>query len=254
MQKIIKTACLNTSSLIDFDSMLSDYVNQYQNANLDVEIQFNSYRGSSYSNISALIIGREKLPDFNPRNLKASLYYTGQKVLIKITCRCHTSIGFYGEFTYLCFKILSVKGGIKMNYWKQISEMLQLEWNEETQESEEFYLVGFHPSYVCRISKKGLYTNTLNDTTIPISDSTLIINQILSGEIYIKKLPWKPKDGDKVYVVSFNTSTLWWQSYFHLNDILIRRNHERGLIFKTKEEAESAGKRILELWEEERSK
>lgn len=124
-----------------------------------------------------------------------------------------------------------------MNYMKQVAEMLGLEWDEEKQCSEEFNISNTI-SNPCKITSKG----TFNKFNSPVT----CLYAILTGEVQIQKLPWKPKHGEKYYYACIDHVDLYDDSYWSdcKTDIL---RHKAGLIYHTKEEAIARTDEILRL-------
>lgn len=91
--------------------------------------------------------------------------------------------------------------------------------------------------------------NSGNDTWTVASDTRLL--DILYGRLRIRKLPWKPRENERYYYPLPSDKDLWggttWTDSNYDN---IRLN--RGLVFKTIEEAVAAAEKILAVVKEER--
>lgn len=96
-----------------------------------------------------------------------------------------------------------------------------------------------------------------SDGDITIRDTDNVYKKVIPGEIYesiIKgklKPVWKPGKRDKYYIVEFANEELfaeeYWTNAYYDNEL-----YNKGLIFKTKEEAiESANKMLNALKEED---
>lgn len=121
-----------------------------------------------------------------------------------------------------------------MNYFKQVAEMLGVKLDEE------FKLNSgddcFQAMY--KITKDGLLYNI--GTRWEGSSS---LGRIISGQLTIVKLPWKPKNGE----LYWHYSEAWkegiscdWEGGF--NDLLLWK---AGNCFRTEEEATAKGKEIM---------
>lgn len=132
--------------------------------------------------------------------------------------------------------------GLLMNYIPKICEMLGLEWDEENQESEEF----------------DIQTKTLTIKALKIKDgevqlvahengvSTDWLKSILTGAVKIMRKPWKPKVGDGYFCTDINNENFYSKTGW-TNNSYDNRQYERGLAFKTEEEAVAKAKEILEM-------
>lgn len=128
-----------------------------------------------------------------------------------------------------------------MNYWKQFAEMLGLELGEE------FILTDSDgerkDEYKYKIIEDGLYRKEANAVAL-YAEPSVTLDCILNGDYIVVKQPWKPKEGEKYWYYSAlgkNASCTIWTFY----GIDFYRYHV-GNCFKTKEEAETKGKEIME--------
>ena len=127
-----------------------------------------------------------------------------------------------------------------MNYYKQIAEMLGVELGEE-------------------FSLKGNYTGEINRPRYKITQeeglmfsigskewkrSTILLS-IIDGAYSIVKLPWKPKEGEQYFYCSIlGKSIVVSTNWACFNSDLCR--WKCGNCFRTKEEARTKGKEIME--------
>ena len=126
-----------------------------------------------------------------------------------------------------------------VNCMKQVTEMLGLRWNDNAQLSEDFKIEFSNNSsgnsdkeVIAFLSTSGLHI--VSEDIYPLYEAYTLI-RILSGEIKVKKLPWKPKDGEYVYLAhvlpTYIRLVIWKESKFKLY-------YELGLVAKTEKEAE----------------
>ena len=128
-----------------------------------------------------------------------------------------------------------------MNYWKQFAEMLGLELGEE------FSLTKSNGEKVnedtYRITEDGIYYQSVSHSAW-WAESAETLGLLLMGDIKAVPKPWKPKKGD-IYscysVLSNQVISVKWVD--GVDDLLLWK---AGNCFKTKEEAETKGKKIME--------
>ena len=128
-----------------------------------------------------------------------------------------------------------------MNYWKQFAEMLGLELGEE------FSLTKSNGEKVnedtYRITEDGIYYQSVSHCAW-WAESAETLGLLLMGDIKAVPKPWKPKKGD-IYscysVLSNQVISVKWVD--GVDDLLLWK---AGNCFKTKEEAETKGKKIME--------
>ena len=127
-----------------------------------------------------------------------------------------------------------------MNYYKKIAEMLGVELEEEFKLKPSCLEKPWNCLY--RFSKDGL-ENKYSDLSWVKCEKGAIDN-ILTGQTEVIKIPWKPKEGEKYlyYSEPFNQaiSHKWYGGNY---DLLLWKV---GNCFKTKEEADIKGKEIME--------
>lgn len=127
-----------------------------------------------------------------------------------------------------------------MNYYKKIAEMLGVELEEEFKLKPSCLEKPWNCLY--RFSKDGL-ENKYSDLSWVKCEKGAIDN-ILIGQTEVIKIPWKPKTGEPYwyYSVGLKEANLTqWED--KLWDLLYWKV---GNFFKTKEEAQSKGKEIME--------
>ena len=129
-----------------------------------------------------------------------------------------------------------------MTYYKQFAEILGLELGQEfrtvepnsKQESKDVY----------RIEDDGVYSAVSSNAALWGREQSTIVDRLLGGVLEVVPKPWKPSEG----------YTYWWYSIAwkqaidnefnsSIGDLL---HWKVGNCFKTKEEAETKGKEIME--------
>ena len=130
-----------------------------------------------------------------------------------------------------------------MNYYKQIAEMLDLELEQEFVITD---LDGKRKDTITyKFTEDGLFSKA-NDLSAKV---TLILDLLLTGKYKAVPKPWKPKKGDEYWRCSskcgFVSSTIW------LDDVIDICGWKSGNCFRTKEEAETKGKEIMEQLQKE---
>ena len=132
-----------------------------------------------------------------------------------------------------------------MNYYKQFAEMLGLELEQE------FVLTDVDGNrknkYTYKITEYGLLYKS---TTLNWAISSLgTIGKLLDGDYKAVPKPWKPKKGEKYlyYSTYFDeaSSCIWTDG---VSDLLLWK---LGNCFRTKEEAKTKGKEIMEQIQKE---
>lgn len=133
-----------------------------------------------------------------------------------------------------------------MNYYKQFAEMLGLELEQE------FILTDADGK------RKDVYTYKITEDGVLYKSPTFVnwsvnslgtVGKLLNGDVKAVPKPWKPKKGEAYWhysevwgeVISFD----WEDCYY---DFLLWKV---GNCFRTKEEAETKGKEIMEQIKEE---
>lgn len=128
-----------------------------------------------------------------------------------------------------------------MNYWKQFAEMLGLELEQE------FVLTDVDGNrkdkYTYKITEDGLLYKS---TTFNWAISSLgTIGKLLDGDVKAVPKQWKPKKGE-MYFYSNSTYFDGINSIVWIGGVLDLLLWKVGNCFKTREEAETKGKEIME--------
>lgn len=127
-----------------------------------------------------------------------------------------------------------------MNYWKQFVEMLGLELEQE------FILTDSYgkrkDEYTYKITEDGiLYQKEYN---FWILEPSITLACLLKGSYKAVPKPWKPKNGERYWYYSpLSRETFYLTREDGLDDLLLWK---AGNCLKTKEEAETKGKKIME--------
>jgi len=122
------------------------------------------------------------------------------------------------------------------NYWEEVAKIFGLELGQKVDVLNENGNRFFNSPYAFR--KQGFFNSAQNN-----SFDTFV--GIMSGIYTIKKIPWKPKDGDWFYHIQPNGKI--WNSRFYKTGTLDRLLYKSGNCFKTKEEAKQNATRIVEM-------
>ena len=127
-----------------------------------------------------------------------------------------------------------------MNYWKQFAEMLGLELEQE------FVLTDvdgkIKNKYTYKITEDGLlYKSPTFNWSI---SSLATIGKLFNGDVKAVPKPWNPEKYEAYwYYVIFKKEAIWKTWCFDGNDLC---RWKAGNCFKTREEAETKGKEIME--------
>lgn len=130
-----------------------------------------------------------------------------------------------------------------MNYYKQIAEMLGLELEQEFVITD---LDGKRKDTITyKLTEDGLFSKA-NGLSMKV---TFILDLLLTGKYKAVPKPWKPKKGDEYWRCSsirgYVPSSIW------LDDVVDLCVWKSGNCFRTKEEAETKGKEIMEQIQKE---
>lgn len=128
-----------------------------------------------------------------------------------------------------------------MNYYKQFAEMLGLELEQE------FVLTNVYGKivdfYTYKITENGIfYKSKISEDWI--KDKPIVVEELLKGCIKAVPKPWKPKKGEPYWyyrILRKEASCITW--CFDNIDLC---RWKAGNCFKTREEAETKGKEIME--------
>lgn len=116
------------------------------------------------------------------------------------------------------------------NYMKEVAELLGLEFGEEFKV--EHSIQGIRNMFPAKITCDGI--EVWNGENRPYCKDSLLLGELLTGECAIKKLPWKPKYGDKYFHVSESGDVITsiWDGYYK-----DRVFYKIGNCYKNKESA-----------------
>lgn len=129
-----------------------------------------------------------------------------------------------------------------MTYYKQFAEILGLELGQEfnttSADGEQT------SSLVYRIEEDGVYSAISSNAALWGREQSTIVDRLLCGVLVPVPKPWKPSEGYKYwwYSIAWNQAI---DNEFNssIGDLL---HWKVGNCFKTKEEAETKGKEIME--------
>ena len=133
-----------------------------------------------------------------------------------------------------------------MNYYKQFAEILGLELEQE------FVLTDDDGNrkdrYTYKITEEGIFYKS-KISNYWVIDETGLVEELLNGIIKAVPKPWKPKKGDKYWYYSDTCKLaicVYWEDT--ARDLSFWK---LGNCFKTREEAETKGKEIMEQIQKE---
>lgn len=133
-----------------------------------------------------------------------------------------------------------------MNYYKQFAEMLGLELEQE------FVLIDADGNrknkYTYKFTEDGVVYKSPTFTNWSIN-SLGTIGSLLNGDVKAVPKPWKPKKGEKYFIyepVVVDDAYSFWA-----DDNIDLCRWKCGNCFKTKEEANTKGKEIMEQIQKE---
>lgn len=132
-----------------------------------------------------------------------------------------------------------------MNYYKQIAEMLGVKLEEEFKLKPSCLEKPWNSLY--RFSTDGLENKYSDGAWVKCEKGA--IDQILIGQTEVIKIPWKPKQDDRYWYYC-----LTWESANcsrWASDGVDLQSWKIGNCFRTKEEAETKGKEIMEQIQKE---
>lgn len=137
-------------------------------------------------------------------------------------------------------------GGATMKYWKQFAEMLGLELNQE------FVLTDVDGKRKNRFTYKIIEDGILYRPPEYInwlSSSLVTLIEIINGDYKVVTKPWKPEKGEKYWFYLYGTKEVIYSRWGDGTYDLILWN--AGNCFRTKEEAETKGKEIMDQIQKE---
>ena len=137
-------------------------------------------------------------------------------------------------------------GGAKMNYWKQFAEILELELEQE------FVLTDIDGNIKGELTYKFTEDGLLHKSPTLVKwskSSSGTILRLLNGDYKVVTKPWKPKKGGTYWFFSYSLkqkmSSKWGDGTY---DLIL---WNAGNCFRTKEEADTKGKEIMDQIQKE---
>ena len=128
-----------------------------------------------------------------------------------------------------------------MNYYKQFAEMLGLELEQE------FRLVNPDGTKVdndlYKIREDGIFYKKRKDG-VWLSEPSTTLSSLLKGLCKVVPKPWKPKYGEKYWSYSTKINGTCCNTFWEFIEDYAK--WKSGNCFRTKEEAETKGKEIME--------
>ena len=91
MEKIVEFEIIESFNSNSVRNVAKNKIDEWQNMGLDVKVDYQLAKSQNGTIFSVMLIGKEQQL-YSPRNLKGSLYYVGQKVLIRKDLREGESI------------------------------------------------------------------------------------------------------------------------------------------------------------------
>lgn len=127
-----------------------------------------------------------------------------------------------------------------MNYWKQFAEMLGLELGEKFELT---YDDGTINEDTYKIEEDGFYYKNKQSEDW-LAEPSITVNKLINGYCKAVPKPWKPKFGEQYWSYSLKINRTCCNMFGEfVEDYAIWKS---GNCFKTKEEAETIGKEIME--------
>lgn len=99
-----------------------------------------------------------------------------------------------------------------------------------------------------QLTKKGLETS--DDGIHWRGTVPSVLQDLMTGKARVATLPWKPTKGEKYYVSHILDRELW-DCYSWDDEEYDEELYKRGVVFKTKEEAVMAAKKMLKVINEQ---
>ena len=127
------------------------------------------------------------------------------------------------------------------NHIAEVAKLLDVEVGEI------FSINQMSPLAIFRFTDKCLQISTGDGIWITANSDKLC--KLLDGRLSICKLPWKPTKGEKYYVPHILDRDLW-DCYSWDDEEYDEELYKRGVVFKTKEEAVMAAKKMLAALQE----
>lgn len=123
-----------------------------------------------------------------------------------------------------------------MNYYEEISKMLGVELDEE-------FKLSFTKNFVYKITLDGLMVRQLGEfewcESVPVT-----LTKLFEGKYSVVKLPWKPYLTEEYYVYSTYINSARKAKWRGVTEDLLY--WKLGNCFRTREEANTKGKEIME--------
>lgn len=123
-----------------------------------------------------------------------------------------------------------------MNYYEEISKMLGVELDEE-------FKLSFTKNFVYKITLDGLMVRQLGEfewcESVPVT-----LTHLFKGDYSVVKLPWKPYLMEEYYVYSTYINSARKAKWRGVTEDLLY--WKLGNCFRTREEAKTKGKEIME--------
>lgn len=133
-----------------------------------------------------------------------------------------------------------------MNYYKQFAEMLGLELGQEFVITDDDGKRQGNNTY--EITEDGISVKKPTNIGLCCRIPAIFTN-VLDGNYKVVPVPWKPKKDDQCwfYTAAWNDATFWkWKGDY--TDLMLWKV---GNCFRTEEEAETKGKKIIEQIQKE---
>ena len=128
-----------------------------------------------------------------------------------------------------------------MNHMKQVVKMLGVELGERFK----VMCQGAISSSEFCITENGLYEKFRDQSSI----NSPVLKKLLIGDAEIVKIPWKPKDGEKVWLFSWMLEDV--ESYsIDIDAVEDLALYKLGKLYYTREEAEAHAEEDKAYWNE----
>ena len=128
-----------------------------------------------------------------------------------------------------------------MNYWKQFAAMLGLELGQEYNLTDADGTKVDNDLY--KITENGLFYKKRKDG-VWLAEPSTTVNKLISGDYKAVPKPWKPKYGEQYWSYSTKINGTCCNTFWE--NVWEYAMWKSGNCFKTREEAETKGKEIME--------
>ena len=127
------------------------------------------------------------------------------------------------------------------NHMEEVAKMLSVELEEE-------FEVEYRGKTVvsAKLTGAGLQLTNINGLDIYISDSSIILEWLLTGHCTVKRLPWKPNYGDSYYSIGPGGCLEPGQ---WLDDFIDIAMYKLGNCYRTVQEAEANKDKWIAFYE-----